>query len=70
MNPSAEKRKMSRMQVDLSACIVWGVANNRSDVKIQDMSIHGISFRVHKVFHQRHAVQFDPSQSKERTGDK
>jgi len=50
MNPSAEKRKMSRMQVDLSACIVWGVANNRSDVKIQDMSIHGISFHAAKCF--------------------
>jgi len=50
MNPSAEKRKMSRMQVDLSACIVWGVASNRSDVKIQDMSIHGISFHARKYF--------------------
>jgi hypothetical protein len=50
MIPSPEKRKMSRMQVDLSACIVWGASNNQSDVKIQDMSIHGISFRAAKYF--------------------
>jgi hypothetical protein len=50
VNLSAEKRKISRMQVDLSACIVWGVANNQSDVKIQDMSIHGISFHARKYF--------------------
>lgn len=50
MNPPAEKRKISRMQVDLPACIVWGVINNRSDVKIQDLSIHGISFHTAKYF--------------------
>jgi len=50
MNPSAEKRKMPRMQVDLPACIVWGVANNRSEVNVQDLSIHGISFHATKYF--------------------
>jgi hypothetical protein len=50
MNPSAEKRKMPRMQVNLSAGIVWGVANNRSNVNVQDLSIHGISFRAGKYF--------------------
>lgn len=38
------------MQVDLSACIFWGLANNRSEINIKDMSIHGISFRAKKYF--------------------
>jgi len=38
------------MQVDLSACIFWGIAKNRSEVNIKDMSIHGISFRAKKYF--------------------
>jgi len=50
MDLSAEKRKMPRMQVDLSACIFLGIAKNRSEVNIKDMSIHGISFRAEKYF--------------------
>lgn len=52
MNLSAEKRKMPRMQVGFSAYIFWGIANNRSDVNIQDLSIHGISFHSKKYLTQ------------------
>lgn len=50
MNLSAEKRKMPRMQLDLSGCIFWGIANNRANVNIQNLSIHGISFCSKKYF--------------------
>ncbi len=50
MNLSAEKRKMPRMQMDLSASIFWGLADNQSDVSVQNLSIHGISFRSKKYF--------------------
>lgn len=36
--------------MDLSACIFWGTANNQSDVSIQNLSIHGVSFRSKKYF--------------------
>lgn len=52
MNPSANKRKMPRMQVDLPACIFWGVANKTSDVNIRNMSIHGLSFQSSRYFSQ------------------
>jgi len=48
MDLSAEKRKMPRMKVDLSACIFWGLAKNQSEVTIRNLSIHGISFRAKK----------------------
>ncbi len=57
MNLSAEKRKMPRMQVGLSACIIWGIAKNRSEVNIRDLSIHGISFCAPKYF--TSGTQFD-----------
>lgn len=50
MNLSAEKRRMPRMQVDLPACIYWGIAKNRSEVNVRDLSIHGISFCAKKYF--------------------
>jgi hypothetical protein len=48
MDLSAEKRKMPRMKVDLSACIFWGLAKNQSEVTVRNLSIHGISFRARK----------------------
>jgi hypothetical protein len=50
MDLTAEKRKMSRMQVNLPASITWGIASNRSEINIRDLSIHGISFRAAKYF--------------------
>ena len=52
MNLSAEKRKMPRMKVDLSACIFWGIAKNQSEVIVRNLSIHGISFRAKKYLPQ------------------
>jgi PilZ domain len=52
MNPSANKRKMPRMQVDLPACIYWGVSNKTSDVNIENLSIHGLSFQSSRYFSQ------------------
>jgi PilZ domain-containing protein len=52
MNPSANKRKMPRMQVDLPACIFWGVANKSWEVNIRNMSIHGLSFQSSRYFSQ------------------
>ena len=71
MNLSAEKRKMPRMRVDFSATIFWGIANNRSDVNIQDLSIHGICFRSKKYFTQ--GTQFHlilPNEREESEGKK
>ena len=66
MNLSAEKRKMPRMRVDLSARIFWGIPNNRSDVNIQNLSIHGISFRSKKYFTQGEKFHLlIPNQEKE-----
>jgi hypothetical protein len=50
MNLSAEKRRMPRMQVDLPACIFWGIAKNRSEVNVRNLSIHGLSFCAKKYF--------------------
>jgi hypothetical protein len=50
MDLTAEKRKMPRMQVDLSASIIWGIANDQSEINVCDLSIHGISFRAAKYF--------------------
>lgn len=36
--------------MDLSACIFWGAAGSQSDVSIQNLSIHGVSFRSKKYF--------------------
>ncbi len=52
MSPSVNKRKMPRMQVDLPACIFWGVANKTSDVNIKNLSIHGLSFQSSRYFSQ------------------
>jgi hypothetical protein len=52
MDLTAEKRKMSRMQVNLPASIIWGIAKNRSEINVRDLSIHGISFRAAKYFTQ------------------
>ncbi len=48
MSLSAEKRKMPRMKVDLSACIFWGIVKKQSEVTVRNLSIHGISFRANK----------------------
>ena len=40
------------MQIDLPACIFWGVSNKVSDVNIQNLSIHGLSFQSSRFFSQ------------------
>lgn len=52
MNPSTDKRKMPRMQIDLQACIFWGLSNKVSDVNIKNLSIHGLSFQSSRFFSQ------------------
>lgn len=40
------------MQVELPACIYWGVSNKTSDVNIENLSIHGLSFQSSRYFSQ------------------
>lgn len=71
MDLTAEKRKISRMQVNLPASIIWGIANDRSEINVIDLSIHGISFRAAKYFTQ--GTQFNlifPNAGKETVANK
>jgi PilZ domain len=68
MNRSAEKRKMPRMQLGLSASIYWGIANNRVDVNIQNLSIHGISFLSKRNFTEGAQFHLDLRQHKKESG--
>lgn len=52
MSLSVNKRKMPRMQVNLTACISWSVLNKTSDVNIKNLSIHGLSFQSNRYFSQ------------------
>ncbi len=43
MNPSAEKRKMARMQVDIPVSIFLEKPDRQSEASVLDLSIHGLS---------------------------
>ena len=65
MNPSANKRKMVRMQVEIPVAIFVDKSPKRSDVSIMDLSIHGMSFRSIRFLRQGTQFQIlfpDPRQ--------